>query len=463
MQDAQGNALSGATASAAASYDAAIRALTLSYGNPLDHFDAAIKAAPAFAMAHLGRAWALAGANDALLIPGARVALAAANAVARNERERMHAAALAHAVEGHRASATRILDQLTICYPHDLLAHFAAMLLDAFQGRFPWVAARSARAIPQWSKDQPSYGIMLAFYGFGLEEACDYARAEVLARTAAELEPHGYWPHHAVSHVLEMTGRPEEGLAWMDQRAQFWSTKDHNSRVHIWWHKALFHLELGQYDMALGIYDKPIHDAQRPLGIVMTNASALLWRLETLGAKVGERWAHVAALWEGHADGKLCVFTDVHAAMAEIGAGQRAALERRLALMRRTAADGTEKAPGYRDIGVPVVEGFAAFHDGDYAQCARSLVAGPIRSLAARWQRRATRCRGLDTGRSRCAGWTPRCRPVTRERAHGGATWQRSQPALPARSRRHSRLGQPQNVTRVRHETFARSRRNGQP
>ena len=40
--------------------------------------------------------------------------------------------------------------------------------------------------------------------------------------TAAKLEPHGYWPHHAVSHVSEMTGRPDDGLKWMAEREALW-------------------------------------------------------------------------------------------------------------------------------------------------------------------------------------------------------------------------------------------------
>ena len=64
---------------------------------------------------------------------------------------------------------------------------------------------------------------MLSFYGFGLEELGDFSRAEDISREAAELEPYGYWPHHAVSHVMEMTGRPQEGLKWMDSREALWN------------------------------------------------------------------------------------------------------------------------------------------------------------------------------------------------------------------------------------------------
>jgi hypothetical protein len=215
---------------------------------------------------------------------------------------------------------------------------------------------------------------MLSFHSFGLEEAGDYVRAEDTASAAAELEPFGYWPHHCVSHVMEMTGRPKDGLDWMVAREPLWSTKDNTNRVHIWWHKALFHIELGQYDTALQIYDGPILAAMRPASMSICNASALLWRLDTLGCDVGDRWQRLVALWDGHADGKLCVFPDIHAAMAELRAGNVAALERRLTAMRKTAADGSELAAIYRDIGLPVVEALAAFHRCAYAQAVEHLL-----------------------------------------------------------------------------------------
>ena len=375
LKDAQGHELTGATAEAAEAIDRAVRAFTLSYGDTLGAFEAARKAAPGCAMAHIGKAWVLVGANDAVLVKGARPLMDAARALPMNERERTHLAALEHAVAGHRASATALLDPHLMRYPRDLQAHFAAMLLDAFNGRFHFVRDRSARALPFWSKAMPSFGIMLSFYGFGLEEAGNYARAEATSREAAELEPHGYWPHHAVSHVMEMTGRPQDGLAWMSEREPLWSGKDNASRTHIWWHKALFHVELGDYDAAMRIYDGPIVDTQRPVGISLTNASALMWRLETLGFDAGDRWKQLQALWAGHADGRLCLFADVHAAMTAIRAEDGAELDRLLSGMRRTATDDGEAGPAYRDIGLPIVEGLAAFHRGAYADAVGHLLA----------------------------------------------------------------------------------------
>jgi hypothetical protein len=214
-------------------------------------------------------------------------------------------------------------------------------------------------------------------HGFGLEEAGDYARAEDESRAAAELEPLSFWPHHTVTHVMEMTGRPEDGLGWMAAREALWSTSGHMNQVHIWWHKALFHLELGQYESALALYDGPMRATQRPIALSLTNATAVLWRLDTLGCDIGDRWAEQADLWQDHADGKCLVFADIHAAMAELRSGCETLVERRLAAMRETSASGLEAAALYRTVGIPVVEALAAFHRGAYAEAVELLL--PVR------------------------------------------------------------------------------------
>jgi tetratricopeptide (TPR) repeat protein len=374
MRDAQGHELTGATTEAIGYFDRGVRAFTLVYGDAAGLYDAALTAAPDCVMAHLAKAWPFVLANDPMMAATARGLLNSACSLTMNERERAHFAALSHAVDGHRCSAVALLDRHLMYHPFDLVAHMAALQMDGHLGRFHLARNRSARTLPRWSEAQPSYGIMLSFYGFGLEEAGDYSRAEETARAAAELEPFGYWPHHCVSHVMEMTGRPKSGLDWMAERERLWSTKDNTNRVHIWWHKALFHVELGQYAAALEIYDGPILATMRPACLSICNASSLLWRLETLGCDAGERWRHLAALWPGHADGRSYVFSDIHAAMGELRAGHTEALERRLATMRETAAEGSEAASSYRDIGLPVVQALVAFDNGAYAQAVDHLL-----------------------------------------------------------------------------------------
>jgi tetratricopeptide (TPR) repeat protein len=375
--DVQGHRLSGANEAAAAAYDQAVRAFNLVYGDAVGLFDAAREAAPELAMALLGKAWVFAVANDPGLMKKAEELAADARRLPLNEREQAHLAALDRQVQGARGAAVAVLDRHLMQFPLDIVAHQAAALIDGFLGRFSWVRDRSARALPLWSQDTPGYATLLALHGFGLEEAGDYARAEAESREAAEREPASFWPHHTVAHVMEMTGRPEDGLDWMAAREALWSGPGHMNEVHIWWHKALFHLELGQYEAALALYDGPIRATQRPLALSLTNATALLWRLDTLGVDVGERWQEQADLWQGHADGKCLVFADIHAAMAELRAGREALVERRLAAMRETAADGIAAAGLYRTVGIPIVEGLAAFHRGAYGGAVERLV--PVR------------------------------------------------------------------------------------
>src|SRR5256714_1933202 len=308
IEDAQGHRLSGATAAAAAIYEQAVRAFNLVHGDSVGLFDTAREAAPDFAMATLGKAWVFAIANDPGLMTKAAALVETARGLTLTEREQGHLAALSEVVQGARAAAVAVLEPHLMQYPFDIVAHQAAALSDGFLGRFHRIRDRSARALPLWPKDVPGYGSLLAFHAFGAEEASDYARAEDESREAAELEPLSFWPHHTVAHVMEMTGRPEDGLGWMSAREALWSMPEHMNQVHIWWHKALFHVELGQYDAALALYDGPIRTTQRPLCLSLTNASALLWRLDTLsgetgGCDIGDRWRGGGRLWGGEGPG----------------------------------------------------------------------------------------------------------------------------------------------------------------
>ena len=85
LRDAQQHDLSEATPEAIASFDAAVRAFTLVYGDTLGLYEAARAAAPNFVMAHLGKAWVLSLASDPILAQEAKRLLEGAAALARNQ------------------------------------------------------------------------------------------------------------------------------------------------------------------------------------------------------------------------------------------------------------------------------------------------------------------------------------------------------------------------------------------
>ena len=121
---------------------------------------------------------------------------------------------------------------------------------------------------------------------------------------------------------MEMQGRQRDGIAWMRGNTEAWS-RDSFFAVHNWWHLALYHLDLGEIDEVLALFDGPIYGARSRVILDMIDASAMLWRLHLRGIDVGDRWNAVADAWEPVKDAGNYAFNDAHAMMAFVGAGRR--------------------------------------------------------------------------------------------------------------------------------------------
>jgi hypothetical protein len=116
---------------------------------------------------------------------------------------------------------------------------------------------------------------------------------------------------------------------------------------------------------------------RRPVALSLTNATALLWRLDTLGCDTATAGRSRRICGRTMPTGNASWSPTYHAAMTELLSGQEALVERRLEAMRETAANGAEAAGLYRTVGIPIVEGFAAFHRGAYAEAVELLL--PVR------------------------------------------------------------------------------------
>ncbi|GMG84490.1 tetratricopeptide repeat protein [Paralimibaculum aggregatum] len=371
--DRQNNPLTGASSEAAEHFDAALRAFNIYRGDPVAMADSAIAAAPDFAMAHILKAYLFALATEPEAAAEARAIVATTKLLAATDRERSHIAALDCLLAGNWTEAALRLDHHNMAFPHDLLGLQAGHLMDFYRANARNLRDRLARALPKWSEDMPGYAALLGMYAFGLEETGDYARAEAMGREAVARDPLDCWAHHAVAHVLEMQGRTEDGLAWMDTREPHWSGDDNFFKVHNWWHKALYHLDLGQSGEVIALYDARIRGDASPVALDLVDASALLWRMHLEGHDVGPRWDEVAAAWDAHADGKLYPFNDWHAAMAYLGADRSGEVDRIVGAYRSAEPDWTETAGWARETGLPLIEGFRAFWQGRYADSAEHL------------------------------------------------------------------------------------------
>jgi hypothetical protein len=380
--DDLGHTLTGATASSKAHYEKALHQLQCFIGDPVASIDEALAMSPGFVIAHVVKAYLHLLGTEPGALAVARECCQAAARLPGDARERSHVAAIHRLVYGRWHEAAAVLEDLSIEHSRDVLALQAGHQIDFFTGNARMLRDRIARALPAWDPTMPGYHAVLGMHAFGLEETGDYRRAEAEGRKGVELEPRDGWAQHAVAHVMEMQCRQRDGITWMRANAEAWS-KDSFFSVHNWWHLALYHLDVGETDAVLGLFDGPIFGNRSTVVLDMIDASSLLWRLFLRGIEVGDRWNAVADNWEPLATAGNYAFNDVHAMMAFVGASRIHASEAMLASQVEAMARADDNATFTREVGHPLAKAIQGFGQGDYATTVRLL--RPIRNIAHRF------------------------------------------------------------------------------
>jgi len=342
--------------------------LTASYFvDPLATINEALEADPAFAAAHCLRAALAVMSSERGAMPMLEESVASIEALgaSANQRERLHAAAARAWLEGDFQRSLRLYGDIVVEYPRDLVALQTAHVADFFHGQSTLLRDRVAQVLPHWNADVPGYGYVLGMHAFGLEETALYAQAEETGRRALDLNRRDPWAVHAVAHVMEMQGRVGEGIEWLQGRVADWSV-DNGLAYHNWWHLALYHLELGEEDVAIALYDTRIRPAQSSVALEMVDASAMLWRLMLRGVDVGDRWQPLADAWHPPARDGFYAFNDVHAVMAFVGAGRWPEVDAVIDGLERAATGRGTNAAMSREVGLPVARALDAFGRGRY-------------------------------------------------------------------------------------------------
>lgn len=372
--DSLGHATSGANAESLALYEQANHELQRYVDDPLATVEAALVSSPALTMGHVLKAYLfLLGTEPAGRAP-ALAALAAAEALPATPREQAHLAAARQLAQGRFRAAGALLEDVAIDHPRDVLALQVGHQIDFFVGDSRMLRDRIARARPHWQSDMPGCHAVLGMHAFGLEETGDHAAAEQAGRQAIELEPRDGWAQHAVAHVMEMQRRRRDGIRWMTERAAAWSAGSFFA-VHNWWHLALFHLDEGDADAALALYDGPMRGNEATLALELIDATAMLWRLQLRGVDVGDRWSSLADRWRPLVERSHYAFNDAHAMITFIAAARDADAGELLAVQQEAAGGhGDDDNTGFSaEVGLPLSQAIMAFGAERYEESARLL------------------------------------------------------------------------------------------
>lgn len=382
LLDAAGYPVSGTNPEALAASETAAHELRCFIGDPVATIDRALSCSPEMVIAHVMKAYLHLLGTEPAAIGVARACHASAAELPANDRERRHLHAVSLLCAGRWRAAGCVLEDLSAVYPRDALALQAGHQVDFFTGDSLRLRDRTARVLPAWGRGVPGYHAVLGMHAFGLEETGDYAGAERQGRASVELERRDGWGWHAVAHVMEMTQRPRDGIAWLRGEGAAWAQESFLA-VHNWWHLALYYLELDEVDEVLRLFDGPLYGHRSGIVLDMIDASALLWRLHLRGVNVASRWEALAANWAPIATAGNYAFNDMHAMMAFVGADRPHDQAVLLEAQREAMTGAGDNAAFTAEVGHAAARAIHAFGAGDYAQTVRLL--RPIRGIAHRF------------------------------------------------------------------------------
>jgi tetratricopeptide (TPR) repeat protein len=380
--DARGLVLSTDSADAAALFDRAVEHYLKYHADAMKLVNEALAADPEFVMGHCIKAYLmLAGANPAQRPAVAtNVAAAEASAAVCTPRERRHVAALAAWQRGAMGEAFAIWRDLLDADPTDLLA---VRLSDTTHFRFGHTQAvleQANRLAPAWSPELPGYECFQSVWAFAHEEAGDTAGAERAIDSAYERDPTNFFAHHVKAHILEVESRPREGNDWLARQTGHWPIGN-NLVHHLWWHRALMQLDLGEHDAVLASYDANIRNLEAPLTKAapdqfndLQNATSLLWRLEQLGLDVGFRWEELADKAAARIADSAYLLLPPHLMLALAATGRDDACAHFLAALREQASDPSRwDATTISAVVIPVCEAGLAHRRGQHARVVELL------------------------------------------------------------------------------------------
>jgi hypothetical protein len=353
------------------------------YPGAIEAFDRAIAADPGFALAHAARAHVLLERGDAA---ATRASMATAKSLAAglSARERSHIAFFDLLTGSDAEAALSAVYAHLNAWPRDALVLGTTAFTNGLIGS-SGLAGQKRALLDLLDRLAPSYGDdwwFTAHHGMALSENGQWDAARPMIDRSLAQNPNNPWAAHARAHLSYEEGNANAARGFL---ASWLTTYPRNGLLysHLSWHLALGELEAGDAAAALRLFREafsPDVHSGPPRGKV-NDAVSFLWRWELAGhPRDAAAWRMMHDFATSAFPRAGVAFSDMHIALAQIVAGDDAALEGRARQIGELACDGRYPSGPC----VPAVaHGFAAFERRDFAAAIDALepIAGELERL----------------------------------------------------------------------------------
>ncbi len=306
----------------------------------------------------------------------AREAIAAANALAAGlpAREASHVAFFGLLVAGDAEAALAALHAHLNAWPRDALVLGTTAFTNGLIGS-SGRAGQKRTLLDLLDRLAPSYGDdwwFTAHHGMALSENGQHAAARPKIDRSLAQNPTNPWAAHARGHLCYEEGDPGAARAFLAS----WLTtypRDGALYSHLSWHLALAELEAGDAAAASRLFRDafaPDVHSGPPRG-KLNDAVSFLWRWELAGhPRDTEAWRTMHDFADSAFPRAGAAFSDLHIALAQVVAGNDAALEARARQIDELARAGRYPSGTL----VPAVShAFAAFERRDFSTAIDAL------------------------------------------------------------------------------------------
>jgi len=290
--------------------------------------------------------------------------------------EKMHLEAAVLMTSEDYYGAMLAFEDILAKYPLDSYALHMAYFLALTTGHTSRLRDTPASVVKDYKPGMPFYGHVHGKLCFGQGEMGEYEASEISGRLALDHFPLDNWSHHALAHNFEESGRALQGSKFLSNSEGEW-TQGTTFSHHLWWHSALFHVQLGEFESALTLYDDTIAPLVLKDGgnFPLSDGSALLMRLQLEGVDIGDRAKEQADKWKSHDEDFVSLFYDGHACFTNLMAGKSTENQKWIENMRDYVND--ERKGWNKDVtqkvGIPLMEGITKFFSSNYEQAVAIL------------------------------------------------------------------------------------------